>query len=1351
MFTAFKTEQIPTVIDHCVHCYFLDNLNPVLLLVASNYLNVFSITVKETLELRHRFRFCSNIQSIQPCTLPKSSKDAVILAFSDAKVSVVDFDPATQDLRTLSMHCYDEEFLFKGQIYNIYPPVVRVDNEMRCAAVLSFNCKMITISLQATTATKPSSCNNLIESYLVDLHSLDEWLQLRIIDFQFLSGFNQPTVVIACEPKRTWVGRLAVKKDTCALMGLSMNIHKKHTSIIWRLNSLPYDIVGLLPVLHPIGGVMVITMNALIYACQSTAICGVGVNSNVEHSTNLRLGNMRHLKISLDLSKAAFIDRSRIVLCLKTGEILIATVLFDALHTTGSKQCFIIEKCAVSSPAECVCTFKFNDSQLFFIGSRLGNSVLLKCTTTIKETNDVQNSDDIKAIPDNEPFDEISELYQRMSNRIVDSDKLTLFSYSFAIADIISNYGPYGQTTIAPPSFLADEMTGCKRNQFDLVSIGGCSKTACISIQYQTIRPQIVTSIELPDCDHTWTVRSSEDNSIYHDFLIISQESGSTVVLQTGQDITEVDSSGFDTESSTVMAGNIGDSNLIIQITPKAAYLMKGIHRIQKLELVGADDPVIVSADVTGRFVAICNSANKLSLIVLDDSSETPLISLDQNNYKPNVLLHTCFADKIGLIAGNGKPFTTSVNPDIDSGVDNSSVEDSLHDDILFSYIYNDRDQSNIKNNICDYEIRLNPLNDITYWVFVITNLGSLQILSLPDLECVFQINQFSSLPKLCVDDLQQLQPESNESQKRDDSIKEIKCVCAGKNSSQIYLMVRTDNELIIYKTFLLCANQICQLRLKKQNQHRLIRPIGKHINSASSNLTRRLLIPFNNINNCEGAMLCGSMPCWIFISDSTGICIHPMDIDGQVKTFSEFSNVNCPNGFLYINDEDHLRIAELPPFSYNSNWPVRKIALRNTVDFLTYCVRSSLFALVMHTSTHVDQIMQLSGEDKEVVTYSRDEHSILPERDHFFLQLYNADWTSIPKSRIDLNEWEHISCLKSVRLKSAGHRGTINEYIAMSTVYCYNEDVNARGRIILLEVIDVVPEPNQPLSRHKIKIVCEQEEKGPVTVLDCVNGYLIGAVGQKVFLWQYKDQSLTGIAFIDVSIYIHQLTVIKNFIIMVDVLKGVSLIRFQEDMRVLSFVARDKRNLDIYSTDFLVHGNQLAFIVNDPDQNMFIYYYDPEAPDSRAGFFLCQRSAFNTMSCSTCGVRLRCPPLQQSEDYCDMSECIHVNYFPTLEGGMFKVMPLNEKRYRRLQVIQNLITLGLPHTCGLNPKTARACKFRAYDPYPITYNTIDMDLVNEFLYLSTPERKEICRRSGFTIDQILEDLSVFQHQSHVF
>ena len=71
-------------------------------------------------------------------------------------------------------------------------------------------------------------------SYTLDLATVIQTHVVdNIIDIQFLHGYNQPTLLILYEPLKTFAGRIAVRKDTCRLDVITLDVKERLAAFIW--------------------------------------------------------------------------------------------------------------------------------------------------------------------------------------------------------------------------------------------------------------------------------------------------------------------------------------------------------------------------------------------------------------------------------------------------------------------------------------------------------------------------------------------------------------------------------------------------------------------------------------------------------------------------------------------------------------------------------------------------------------------------------------------------------------------------------------------------------------------------------------------------------------------------------------------------------------------------------------------------------------------------------------------------------------------------------------------------------------------------------------------------------------
>ncbi|TKC44298.1 hypothetical protein EI555_001743 [Monodon monoceros] len=1513
MYAVYKQAHPPTGLEFSMYCNFFNNSERNLVVAGTSQLYVYRLNRdaevptkndrsaegkahrehREKLELVASFSFFGNVMSMASVQLAGAKRDALLLSFKDAKLSVVEYDPGTHDLKTLSLHYFEEPELRDGFVQNVHTPRVRVDPDGRCAAMLIYGTRLVVLPFRRESLAEEheglvgeGQRSSFLPSYIIDVRALDEKL-LNIVDLQFLHGYYEPTLLILFEPNQTWPGRVAVRQDTCSIVAISLNITQKVHPVIWSLTSLPFDCTQALAVPKPIGGVVVFAVNSLLYLNQSVPPYGVALNSLTTGTTAFPLRTQEGVRITLDCAQAAFISYDKMVISLKGGEIYVLTLITDGMR---SVRAFHFDKAAASVLTTSMVTM---EPGYLFLGSRLGNSLLLKYTEklqeppagTAREVADKEEPPSKKKRVDatagwsggkSVPQDEVDEIEVYGSEA---QSGTQLATYSFEVCDSILNIGPCANAAMGEPAFLSEEFQNSPEPDLEIVVCSGYGKNGALSVLQKSIRPQVVTTFELPGCYDMWTVIApvrkeqeestkgegaeqepsapeADDDGRRHGFLILSRED-STMILQTGQEIMELDTSGFATQGPTVFAGNIGDNRYIVQVSPLGIRLLEGVNQLHFIP-VDLGSPIVQCA-VADPYVVIMSAEGHVTMFLLKSDSyggrhHRLALHKPPLHHQSKVITLCVYRDVSGMfttesrlggardeLGGRSGSEAECQGSETSPTVDDE--EEMLYGDSgsLFSPSKEEARRSSQPPADRDpTPFRAEP----THWCLLVRENGTMEIYQLPDWRLVFLVKNFPVGQRVLVDSSFGQPTTQGEARKEEATrqgelplVKEVLLVALGSRQRRPYLLVHVDQELLVYEAFP-HDSQLGQGNLKvrfKKVQRLGSAGCGEGVEQGcgedlaltaaappqvphSINFREKKPKPskkkaeggsaeegagargrvarfryFEDIYGYSGVFICGPSPHWLLVTGRGALRLHPMGIDGPIDSFAPFHNVNCPRGFLYFNRQGELRISVLPAYlSYDAPWPVRKIPLRCTAHYVAYHVESKVYAVATSTNTPCTRIPRMTGEEKEFETIERDDRYIHPQQEAFSIQLISpVSWEAIPNARIELEEWEHVTCMKTVSLRSEETVSGLKGYVAAGTCLMQGEEVTCRGRILIMDVIEVVPEPGQPLTKNKFKVLYEKEQKGPVTALCHCNGHLVSAIGQKIFLWSLRASELTGMAFIDTQLYIHQMISVKNFILAADVMKSISLLRYQEESKTLSLVSRDAKPLEVYSVDFMVDSAQLGFLgehggwgprdvtgagadcglcslVSDRDRNLMVYMYLPEAKESFGGMRLLRRADFhvgahvNTFWRTPCRGAAEGPSKKsvvwENKHITWFGECgaegaevavgrggahgAHtVSALATLDGGIGLLLPMQEKTYRRLLMLQNALTTMLPHHAGLNPRAFRMLHVDRRVLQNAVRNVLDGELLNRYLYLSTMERGELAKKIGTTPDIILDDL----------
>ena len=199
-------------------------------------------------------------------------------------------------------------------------------------------------------------------------------------------------------------------------------------------------------------------------------------------------------------------------------------------------------------------------------------------------------------------------------------------SYSLATMDSLNNIGPCGQVEIIHSPHVNDAYEDIRNDSrdrnMDLCILTGKGKSGSVSLLQKSVRPNVVTLFPFQhNYADMWTL--NDEQGKHHTLLVITKKD-QTMVFKTGANIEELkrDDCGLATTARTIFCSTMAGGRYIVQVLPRAVILVVQATQ-QKLQHMPIDlDGQIVEAVECDPFLVILTSKGTILNLCLVEKSD---------------------------------------------------------------------------------------------------------------------------------------------------------------------------------------------------------------------------------------------------------------------------------------------------------------------------------------------------------------------------------------------------------------------------------------------------------------------------------------------------------------------------------------------------------------------------------------------------------------------------------------------------------------------------------------------------------------------------------------------------------
>ncbi|KAI0646665.1 CPSF A subunit region-domain-containing protein [Trametes meyenii] len=1275
--------------------------------------------------------------------------DRLLVSFKDAKLALLEWSDAIHDVLTVSIHTYERAPQLMALDSSLFRAELRVDPLSRCAAlslpkdalaILPFYQTQAELDLMEQESSQARDVP-YSPSFVLDLaNDVDKRIR-NVIDFTFLPGFNNPTIAVLCQYQQTWTGRLKEYKDTVGLYIFTLDLVTNNYPVIAAVDGLPYDCFSLTPCSTATGGVVILAGNAVIFVDQSSRRVILPVNGWPPRTSDLPMPSLTAQEqlrdLQLEGARFTFIDDKTLFVILKDGTVYPIELILDGKTVSRLSMSDALARTTVPALVKRV------EGGYVFVGSVVGPSVLLR---TVHVEEEIQEEDiDMSAAPatvvapvDTMDLDDDEDLYGPSSssekpaaNGSNEPTKKTRTVVRLSFCDAIPAYGP-----------ICDMAFGIARNGDRIV-------------------PELIAATGSGELGGFHMFQRDMPTRSKRKLHAIGGGRGmwSLIVRQP----VKVSGGTFERPANPYHAEN--DSVII----STDANPSPGLSRIATRS---AHSDITITTRIPGTTLGaasffqgtailhiLFNVTNVIRVLEPDGSERQVIKDLDRNNPRPKIkscsicdpfVLIIREDDSIGLFIGEierGKIRRKDMSPMGDKS--SRYLTGCFYTDTggLFQTFLNEQAPAETVTSTLQGAMNAGGSSQ---WLVLARPQGVVEIWTLPKLTLVFSTPLLATLDPVLTDTLDPPAlslPQDPPRKPQELDIDQIALVPLGESRPRPHLIVLLrSGQLAIYDAvaaappaeplpsarsstllvkFVKVLSKAFDITYPEEEQKSVL---------AEQKRISRLLLPFVTSpapgQTFSGVFFTGDRPSWIISTDKGGVKLFPSG-HSVVHAFTASSLWESRGDFLLYSEEGPALVEWMPDIQLDGHLPARSAPRSRPYSNVVFDASTSL---IVAASSFQNRFASYD-EDGNIVWEPDSANISFPYSECSTLELLSSDG-SITMDGYEFAPNEFVNCIASVPLETTSTESGMKDFVAVGTTINRGEDLAVKGAVYIFEIVEVVPDPSANVKRWwRLKLLCRDDAKGPVSFLCGMNGYLVSSMGQKIFVRAFDlDERLVGVAFLDVGVYVTSLRAVKNLLVIGDAVKSVWFVAFQEDPYKLVILGKDPQLCCITRADLFFADGHLSIVTCDEEGIVRLYAYDPRDPESKSGQHLLRRTEFHgqteyrTSQLVARRPKTGDPEIPQARLVCG-----------SVDGSLSTLTYVDDAAFKRLHLLQGQLIRTVQHVAALNPKAFRMVR-NEYVSRPLSKGVLDGNLLATFEDLPIGRQNEVTRQIGTDRATVLKD-----------